>query len=49
MGLSFLFNRYQPNELFFEKATLSLKPTFELNPISWTQLMGYFYALRPRL
>ena len=29
MGLSFLFNRYQPNELFFEKATISLKTTFK--------------------
>ena len=29
MGLSFLFNRYQPNELFFEKATISLKSTFK--------------------
>lgn len=45
MGLSFLFNRYQPNEFFFEKATISLKPTFKgfisetvINVAMWLKL-----------
>lgn len=45
MGLSFLFNRYQPNELFFEKATISLKTTFKgfisetvINVAMWLKL-----------
>ncbi len=50
MGLSSLLNRYQPNELFFEKATMSLKSSFKgflgktvINVTMWLKLEKDIY------
>jgi len=50
MGLSFSFNRCQPNESFFEKSTMSLKSTFKgfigetvINVAMWLKLEKEVY------
>ena len=56
MGLSSLLNRYQPNELFFEKATMSLKSSFKgflgetvINVAMWLKLEKDVYNLKEKI
>ena len=56
MGLSSLLNRYQPNELFFEKATMSLKSSFKgflgktvINVTMWLKLEKDIYNPKEKI